>query len=92
MEIELRSTRISSIFYKQWLESDFCNWHIYKTPAGFSKTNNPLVQYNCRIKDDFTKRLKHHLKSSIKIFNEIISYESVNSKKIAKIFPKITHQ
>ena len=41
-------------FTKQWLESDFCNWQIYKTPVSLSKTNNQLEHYNCRIKDDFT--------------------------------------
>ena len=41
-------------------------------------TNNPLEQYNGRKKDDFTKRLKNHLKTAIKVFRELINFESEN--------------
>ena len=41
------------------------------------------------IKEDFTKRLKQHLKSSLKVFKELISFESDNLKEI-KIVPRVT--
>ena len=78
-----------SYFIKQWINSDFCNWQIFKTPSGFSKTYNPLEQYNCLIKEVFTKRLKQHLKSSLKVFKELISFKSDNLKEI-KIVPRVT--
>ena len=77
MEVSIKLIRIL-----QWVKSDFNNWQVFKTPPGFSKTNNPLEQYNCRIKVDFTKRIKHHLKSSLKLFRELISYESDHLKEI----------
>ena len=49
-------------FVKKCLESYFSRWQILQTPAGYAKTNNPLEQYNNRIKEDFTKRAKHHIK------------------------------
>jgi hypothetical protein len=52
-------------FVKQWINSDFSNWQLFHTPPGYASTNNPLEQYNARIKQDFTKRFKHHLKSSL---------------------------
>ena len=38
---------------------------------------------------DFTKRIKLHLKSSLKVFRELISYEGEYLKEIA-IYPKIS--
>ncbi len=49
---------------KQWINSDFSNWQLFHAPPGYASTNNPLEQYNARIKQDFTKRFKHHLLSS----------------------------
>ena len=66
MEIDCKFKGFRSYFIKQWINSYFSNWQIFKTPAG-CKTNNPLEQYNCRIKEDFTKRLTQHLKSSLKV-------------------------
>ena len=54
---------IHNYFTKQWVMSDYNNWQVFKTPPGFSKTNNPLEQYNCRIKVDFTKRGFHQITS-----------------------------
>jgi hypothetical protein len=37
-----------------------------------------------KIKAQFTKRIKHHLKSAMDVFNEVIDYESKNIKKLYK--------
>ena len=42
--------------------------------------NSPIESYNNLIKSCFTKRIKHHLKSSLEVFKELASYESVNVK------------
>ena len=54
-----------SYFFDQWVNSDFSHWQIFRTPAGIANTNNPLDLYNGSIKDDFTKRLKRHLKTIV---------------------------
>ena len=72
-------------FVKQWIHSDFNNWQIFRTPTGYAKTNYPLEQFNCRIKDDFTKQIKYHLKSSLKVFAELINFESDHIKPILLI-------
>ena len=76
-------------FVKQWVNSDFKNCQIFQTPPRFAKTNNPLEQYNCRIKDDFAKRIKHHLISSLNIFKELVNNESENLFTIQS-FPKVS--
>ncbi len=62
----------------------FCDWQIFLTPAGYAHTNSPIESYNNKIKAQFTKRLKHHLKSAMDVFNEVIDYESKNIKKLDK--------
>ena len=39
-----------------------------------------IVKYNRDIKESFTKRLRHHLKSTIQVFKDVVSYESLNGK------------
>ena len=65
-------------FKRQWINSKFCNWQIFKTPVGFAMTNSPIESYNNKIKESFTKRLKHHLKTAVEVFQDVISYESRN--------------
>ena len=43
-------------------------------------TNSPIERYNGDIKESFTKRLRHHLKSSMETFEDVISYESNHQK------------
>jgi hypothetical protein len=43
-------------------------------------TNSPIERYNRTIKDSFTKRVKHHLKTAIEVFQEVVSYESKHGK------------
>jgi hypothetical protein len=43
-------------------------------------TNSPIESYNNIIKESFTKRLKHHLTSSVEVFKDVISYESRNDR------------
>ena len=69
-------------FIKQSIKSDFNNCQVFKTTPGFSKTNNPMEQNNYRIKVDITKRIKLHLKSTLKVFRELIGYESQYLKEI----------
>jgi hypothetical protein len=67
-------------FQRQWIKSKFCNWQQFKTPVGFSMTYSPIESYNNKIKESFTKRLKHHLKTAVEVFQDNISYESRNGK------------
>ena len=67
-------------FQRQWINSKFCNWQQFKTPVGFSMTYSPIESYNNKIKESFTKRLKHHLKTAVEVFQDNISYESRNGK------------
>ncbi|CAF1140850.1 unnamed protein product [Brachionus calyciflorus] len=43
-------------FKKQWIDSPFSNWQLFNRPAGFAITNNPIEQYNGKIKKIFTDR------------------------------------
>ena len=54
-------------FLKQWVNSSFNHWQIFLAPIGFAHTNSPIECYNKIIKEDFTKRLKHNIKSCIEI-------------------------
>ena len=47
-------------------------------------TNSPIERYNRTIKDSFTKRIRHHLRSSIEVFEEVVSYESQYLKEFKK--------
>jgi hypothetical protein len=67
-------------FQRQWVNSKFWNWQLFKTPVGFEMTNSPIESYDNKIKDSFTKRLKHHLKTAVEVFQCVISYESRNGK------------
>ncbi len=67
-------------FKEQWVDSKFCNWQIFKVPVGYSMTNSPIERYNRTIKDSFTKRLKHHLKTALEVFQDVVTYESNKSK------------
>jgi hypothetical protein len=55
-------------FKKQWVESTFCNWQIFKTPPGYATTNNPIESYNNKIKTLFTNRLKLNILRALEIF------------------------
>ena len=67
-------------FEKQWINSKFSNWQLFKVPVGFSMTNSPIESYNNKIKEAFTKRLKHHFTTAVEAFKDVISYESRNGK------------
>jgi len=49
-------------------------------PACYAHTNSPIKSYNNKIKAQFTKRIKNHLKFAMDVFNEVIDYESKNIK------------
>jgi hypothetical protein len=78
VDIELKS--FVEYFQRQWTKSKFCNWQnaFFKTPVGFAMTNSPIESYNNTIKESFTKRIKHHLKTAVEVFQDVISYESNN--------------
>ena len=67
-------------FQKQWKKSKFCNWQLFKTPVGFAMTNSPIESYNNTVKESFTKRIKHHLKTAVEVFQDVVSYESNHAK------------
>ena len=77
-DIELKS--FVEYFQRQWTKSKFCNWQLFKTPVGFAMTNSPIESYNNTIKESFTKRIKHHLKTAVEVFQDVVSYESNNGK------------
>jgi hypothetical protein len=75
-------------FVKQWVESDFSRWPIFQTPPGLAQTNSPIESFNNTIKQQFTKRLKNHIVSSLEIFVELIQYESTKDN-LDFMVPKI---
>lgn len=64
-------------FHNQWIKSDFSNWNLYETPAGYSMSNSPIESFNNTIKRFFTHRNKYHLLPVLKIFEENIKVESL---------------
>jgi hypothetical protein len=58
----------------------FCNWQLFKSPVGFAMTNSPIESYNNTIKESFTKRIKHHMKTAVEVFQDVICYESNHAK------------
>ena len=53
-------------FKKQWLDSKFSKWQLFKRAIGLAITNSPLEIYNGRIKGDFTDRSYFNLVPSFK--------------------------
>ena len=43
-------------------------------------TNSPIESYNNTVKELFTKRIKHHLKTAVEVFQDVVSYESNHAK------------
>jgi hypothetical protein len=41
---------------------------------------SPIESYNNTIKESFTKRIKHHMKSAVEVFQDVVSYESKQGK------------
>jgi hypothetical protein len=77
-DIELKS--FVKYFQKQWINSKFCNWQLFNTPVGYAMTNSPIESYNNTVKESFTKRVKHHLKTAVEVFQDVVSYESNHGK------------
>jgi len=74
----------------QWFRGTFSNWHIYKTPAGFANTNNPMESFNKIIKAYFTRFLEHRLLQFILLIIEhLIPFYSNNIKEF--MFYRIPH-
>lgn len=42
--------------YKQWLIGSFAKWQCHLTPVGYATTNNPVEQFNNKLKRDYTAR------------------------------------
>jgi len=42
--------------FRQWLTGRFSRWQCYRTPVGFATTNNPIEQYNDKVKTIYTAR------------------------------------
>ena len=74
-------------FFKQWLDSVFCNWAIYLTPAGYSMSNCPIESYNNIIKKFITDRFKYNMLPALEIFEDNLR---VMSHKSFLEFKKIT--
>jgi hypothetical protein len=49
-------------------------------------TNSPIVSYNNTIKEPFTKRIKHHLKTAVERFQDVVSYEPKKLVQMPKKF------
>jgi hypothetical protein len=73
-------------FERQWINSKYGNWQLFKTPVGFAMTNSPIESYNNTIKESFTKRIKYHMKSAVEVFQDIVSYESRQAKEFKNDF------
>ena len=43
-------------------------------------TNSPIESYNNIVKESFTKRIKHHLRTAVEVFQDVVSYESNHGK------------
>ena len=82
-------TKFSDYFTKQWVNSNFKNWMIFLTPAGYAHTNNPVENYNCIIKSCFTNRVKFNILPAVEKFQEVIAYES-NKVRVMNLEGKVT--
>ena len=61
---------------KQWLNSEFNKWQIWRNDPGFANTNSNIESFNSTIKRDFTKRWKCSLAKAIEKLFELIVYYS----------------
>ncbi|OWZ07206.1 hypothetical protein PHMEG_00020432 [Phytophthora megakarya] len=43
-------------FVNQWLQGKFVRWQCFHTAGGFASTNNPVEQFNKKLKRDYTLR------------------------------------
>ena len=59
-----------------WKKSKFRNWQLFNTPPGYSCTNSPIESYNRQIKHSFTCRVKFDMIPAMKVFEDLVRYES----------------
>ncbi len=72
--------KFSKYLKKQWLDSQFSNWQIFLTPAGYAPTTRQSNRITIQSKKHFTDRIKYHMKTALDIFQNCISYESKTLK------------
>jgi len=65
---------------KEWIDSQYCYWQIFRNKPGFANTNSNLESFNNTVRRIFTKRQLFYLSGSISKLAEIILYYSINKK------------
>jgi len=80
---------------KEWIDSQYCNWQIFRNKPGFANTNSNLESFNNTVKRTFTKRQSFYISGSISKLAEIILYYSINKKAFKdhpKFYKKVVEQ
>ena len=80
---------------KEWIDSNYCNWQIFRNKSGFANTNSNLESFNNTVKRIFTKRQTFYISGAISKIAEVILYYSANKhpfKDYPKHHPKVVEQ
>jgi hypothetical protein len=78
--------KFKKYFEKQWINSSFSNWQIFRKPIGLSASNGPEESYNNKFKVLFTDKLKYHLIPAMEKFETAIEFESNDKRVFASDF------
>jgi len=81
--------KFKKYFEKQWINSSFRNWQIFRKPIGLSASNGPEESYNNKFKVLFTDKLKYHLIPAMEKFETAIEFESKDKRVFASDFSEI---
>jgi hypothetical protein len=82
-------SKFKKYFEKQWINSSFSNWQIFRKPIGLSASNGPEESYNNKFKILFTDKLKYHLIPAMEKFETAIEFESNDKRVFASDFSEI---
>lgn len=63
-------------FTKKWLSGNFFRWQCWYTAPGFATTNNPVEQFNRKLKRDYTLRARLKMGTLLQQLSECCTNES----------------
>ena len=61
---------------KQWLDSEFNQWQLFRRPVAYAMTNNPVEQFNKEIKSTFSNYKRGTVLEACKLMEQIVKYYS----------------
>ena len=81
--------RFKRYFTRQWINSSFNNWQVFKKTAGLAATNGSEENYNNKFKNLFTDKLRYHMIPALEKFEIAIEFESADKREFITDISKV---